>query len=351
MTDDDRDPLLRVDDLRTVFHTDSGTVRAVDGVSLDVARGETVCLVGESGSGKTVLSESITRLIRDPPGEIAAGTVRFDGRDLLAASEREIEAIRGGRIAHVFQNPQDALNPVYTVGWQLIEAIRLHDDASKSEARARAIDLLERVGIPDPAGRVDDYPHEFSAGMKQRVAVAMALAGEPDLLVADEPTTALDVTIQSQVLRLLDALRAEFEMGILFVTHDLGVVAEVADRVVVLYDGVVMERGPVSEIFARPAHPYTRELLAAIPGREAPSRDDGDARRRRSDPVSGSAPDGGAHATGAPDGCRYRKRCPYAVDACRRGDQPPLYDVPAASSGHSGSDGRSGDGDSDGRSG
>ncbi len=263
------EPLLRVDDLRTRFHTDGGTVRAVDGVSFAVDRGETVCLVGESGSGKTAACESITRLIREPPGEVAGGSVVFDGRDLLSLSDSALRAVRGSRIAHVFQNPQSAFNPVYSVGWQLIEAVRLHGDYSKSAARARAVDLLDRVGIPNPGSRIDDHPHELSGGQKQRVAVAMALAGEPDLLIADEPTTALDVTIQAQVLELLDDVQSAFEMGVLFVTHDLGVVASVADRVVVLREGRVVERGDVADVFERPSHPYTRHLVESIPGRDA----------------------------------------------------------------------------------
>ena len=262
------EPLLRVENLQTRFHVDAGTVRAVDGVSFAVDRGETLCLVGESGSGKTAACESITRLIEEPPGEIAGGSVVFDGRDLLSLSPSELREIRGNRIAHVFQNPQGAFNPVYSIGWQLIEAIRLHGDYSKAGARARAIDLLDRVGIPNPGSRIDDHPHELSGGQKQRVAIAMALAGEPDLLIADEPTTALDVTIQAQVLELLDELQSAFEMGLLFVTHDLGVVASVADRVVVLREGRVVERGDVADVFERPSHPYTRHLIESIPGRK-----------------------------------------------------------------------------------
>ncbi|MFB6089633.1 MAG: ABC transporter ATP-binding protein [Halobellus sp.] len=321
---DDRDPLLRVDDLRARFRTDAGAVRALDGVSFDVDRGETVCLVGESGSGKTVASESITGLIDADGGDVVAGEIRFDGRDLRGLSDADLRALRGDRIAHVFQNPQSALNPVYTVGWQVMEAVRLHSDASKDEARGRAIDLLDRVGLPDPAGRIDDYPHELSGGMKQRVAIAMALAGEPDLLIADEPTTALDVTIQSQVLRLLEDLQSETGMALLLVTHDLGVVAEVADRVVVLYDGTVMERGGVRDVFERPAHPYTRALLDSLPGRgesDRPSGTEPDANDRQSASAARDGDDVGDPLAG----CRFRARCPHAVDACRAGDHPPLY--------------------------
>ncbi|AZH25549.1 ABC transporter ATP-binding protein [Haloplanus aerogenes] len=307
------EPLLSIRDLRTVFHTDEGLVRAVDGVSFDVDRGETVCLVGESGSGKTVTGESITRLIRMPPGEIAGGEIVFDGRDLTTLSEDELRALRGDRIAHVFQNPQGALNPVYTVGWQIVEAIQLHQDVSRSEARSRGIDLLDRVGIPEATRRFDDYPHEFSGGMKQRVSLAMALATNPDLLIADEPTTALDVTIQNQILDLLRELQAEFDMSILLITHDLGVVAEVADRVVVMYAGKVMERGDVFDLFERPSHPYTRALLDCLPG-----RGDGGASS-----IGGKLPS----PTDPPDGCRFHPRCEYAVDACREGDQPPACAV------------------------
>ena len=300
-------PLLSVRDLHTQFHTDGGTVRAVDGVSFDVHRGETVCLVGESGSGKTVACESITKLVPMPPGEITGGAVYFDGTDLTKLTESDLANVRGGRIGHVFQNPQSALDPVYTVGEQVAETLLLHRDVSKAEARERAVSLLDRVGIPAAETRADDYPHEFSGGMKQRVVVATALAADPDLLICDEPTTALDVTIQAKILRLVRDLQAEREMAVLFVTHDLGVVAEIADRVVVLYAGKVMERGAVEAVFADPAHPYTRALLDCLPGRgEGMS------------PIPGSIPD----PTDPPTGCRFHPRCPHAVEACRGGDQP-----------------------------
>jgi peptide/nickel transport system ATP-binding protein len=305
------EPLLKVENLRTRFHTDEGIVHAVDGVSFSIGRGETVCLVGESGSGKTVASESITRLIRTPPGEID-GEIRFEGRDLGSLSDEELTEVRGGDIAHVFQNPQGALNPVYTVGWQLVEAVQLHDDASKQEARERALELLDRVGIPDATSRFSDYPHEFSGGMKQRVVIAMALASNPKLLIADEPTTALDVTIQAQILRLLVELQDDFGMSILLITHDLGVVAEIADRVLVLYAGKVMETADVYDLFEQPSHPYTRALLDCLPGRGG-----------RMDSIGGTLPD----PKNPPPGCRFAQRCPYAVDACTDGDQPPLYEL------------------------
>jgi peptide/nickel transport system ATP-binding protein len=306
------EPLLQVENLTTHFHTDEGTVRAVDGVSFDIRRGETVCLVGESGSGKSVTSESITRIVDMPPGEIVAGSVRFDGEELTEVSEKRLRKIRGKRIAHVFQNPQDALNPVYTVGTQIGEVMKIHGTESGETARRRrAVDLLDRVGIPDPAARVDNYPHEMSGGMKQRVVIAMALAAQPDLLIADEPTTALDVTIQAQILDLLEDLQAEFGMSVLFVTHDLGVVAQIADRVVVMYAGKVMERAGVYELFDNPGHPYTRALLACLPG-------EGDA-----ETISGELPS----PLDPPEGCRFAARCPYAVEDCTTADQPELVPV------------------------
>lgn len=301
--------LLEVRDLRTHFHTDDGDVRAVDGVSFDVDHGETLCLVGESGSGKSVTVESITRLIQTPPGEIISGSIHFDGEDLSTLTEKELRRIRGNRIGYVFQNPQGALNPVYTVGQQIIEAIRLHEEISREEARQRAISFLDRVGIPEATARINDYPHEFSGGMKQRIVIAMALAPQPDLLIADEPTTALDVTIQAQILRLLRDIQAEFDMAILFVTHDLGVVAEIADRVTVMYAGKVMEQGTVYDIFEQPAHPYTRALFDCLPGR-------GD----RIHAIGGTLPD----PLDPPTGCRFNPRCPYAIPECRTGDQPAL---------------------------
>ena len=304
------EPLLSISDLKTHFFTDEGVVHAVDGVSFEVEQGETVCLVGESGSGKSVTVESITRLFQSPPGEIVHGSIRFDGLELTDLSEKRLRRLRGDRIGYVFQNPQGALNPVYTVGRQVVEAIRLHDDVSRAVARERAISLLDRVGIPEATVRVDDYPHEFSGGMKQRIVVAMALAAQPDLLIADEPTTALDVTIQAQILRLLTDLQDEFDMSILFVTHDLGVVAEIADRVVVMYAGRVMERSDVYDLFDDPAHPYTRALLDCLPGR-------GEFMRA----IGGRPPD----PLDPPAGCRFHERCPHAIEECGRGDQPPLY--------------------------
>jgi len=317
-------PLLDVEGLRTTFDTEAGELVAVDGIDFTVRRGETVCLVGESGSGKTVAVESLTGLIDQPPGRIE-GSVRFRGEELTDLSPARLRKHRGASIAYVFQNPQDALNHCYTVGWQLIEAIQVHEDVSDSEARARAIDLLDTVGIPEPASRIDEYPHEFSGGEKQRVMIAMALVTEPDLLVADEPTTALDVTIQAGILQLLDDLKAEYGMGVLFVTHDLATVSRIADRVVVLYAGKVMERGTVLDVFERPAHPYTRRLLSCLPGRGSGLDAVGGAERGG---IVGSLPD----PTDLPEGCRFAPRCAYAEPACSTGDQPPEV---ALAEGHS----------------
>ena len=321
MTDDDgtepatgeteTDRLLDVEGLTTTFDTDSGTLLAVDGIDLTVDAGETVCIVGESGSGKTVATDSITRLVKSPPGTVG-GTVRFRGRDLLSVSDREMRSIRGQEIAHVFQNPQDAMNHCYTVGWQIVEAIQVHEDVPTETARVRAVDLLDRVGIANASSRFDDYPHEFSGGQKQRIMIAMALAGDPDLLIADEPTTALDVTVQAQILQLFEELQRDLGMAILFVTHDLGIVAEIADRIVVMYAGKVMERGSVHDIFERPAHPYTQALLGCLPGRG-----------NEVNGIDGSLPD----PTDPPDGCRFAPRCEHAVEACHRGEQPAEIEI------------------------
>ncbi|MEF8782363.1 MAG: ABC transporter ATP-binding protein [Haloarculaceae archaeon] len=309
MTGDDR--LLTVENLTTTFATDAGRLVAVDGIDFDVCEGETVCIVGESGSGKTVATESITRLVKEPPGTVT-GSVRFRGRDLLEMDDEQLRSVRGNKVAHVFQNPQDAMNHCYTVGWQLVEAIQVHEDLSDEAARARAIDLLDRVGIANASVRFDDYPHELSGGQKQRVMIAMALVESPDLLVADEPTTALDVTVQAQILDLLAELQDEYGMGILFVTHDLGVVAEIADRVVVVYAGKVMERGSVLDIFERPSHPYTRALMRCLPGTSGPT---------------GGIPGGLPDPTDPPEGCRFAPRCEHAVGSCWGGDQPEEIEV------------------------
>jgi len=293
-------PVLSVEDLTVAFDTPRGTLTAIEELSFEVRTGETVCLVGESGSGKTVAGETITRLIPTPPGRVLNGSVRFDGYDLTAASERELRSIRGNRIAHVFQNPQGALDPAYSVGHQVAETIQLHEDDPRAEDRA--IELLDAVGLPNPGRAAGQYPHQLSGGVKQRVVIAAALAADPDVLIADEPTTALDVVTQAQILRLLAELQAERDLGVLFVTHDLGVVAEVADRVVVVYAGRVMERGPVDAVLSDPAHPYTRALLASLPGRG-----------EGMEPLDGSFPD----PQDRPAGCLFHPRCPHAVEACR----------------------------------
>ena len=305
------DPLLSVSDLSVTIPTGEGRIAAVDGVSFAVDREETLCLVGESGAGKTVLCETITGLLDARDAEVE-GTIAFDGVDLTDLSERRLRSYRGSRIGHVFQNPQGALDPVYTVGRQVAEAVRNGTDRSKSAARERAIELLDLVELPDPAARADEYPHELSGGMKQRVALAIALAGDPDLLIADEPTTALDVTIEASVVRLLSDLQDEMGMSMLYVTHDLGIVSELADRIAVMYAGTVMETGGVFETFERPAHPYTQALLRCRPGWG-----------EGTDSIGGSPPD----PRDPPDGCRFHPRCPHAVEACTGGDQPPLYDV------------------------
>jgi len=300
------DDLLTVENLRTTFDTDNGTLVAVDGVDFSVGEGETVCIVGESGSGKTVATESVTRLVPEPPGSVE-GTARFRGQDLLSMDDEQLRSVRGNNIAHIFQNPQEAMNHCYSVGWQIVEALQAHEDVSDAEARSRAVELLDRVGIANASSRFDDYPHEFSGGQKQRAMIAMALVGNPDLLIADEPTTALDVTVQAQILRLLDDLQEEYGMSILLVTHDLGVVAEVADRIVVMYAGKVMERGSVYDIFEQPSHPYTQALMRCLPGKG-----------KSTGGISGTLPD----PTDPPDGCRFAPRCEHAVDECSVGDQP-----------------------------
>ncbi|MGM0446687.1 MAG: ABC transporter ATP-binding protein [Methanobacteriota archaeon] len=320
--------LLSVRDLQTRIRTDEGWLHAVDGVSFDVGRGETVCLVGESGSGKSVTCESLTGLVPQPPAEVSADAVEFDGESVTDRSAAELRSIRGRRIAHVFQNPQSALDPVYAVGEQVTEPIRIHEDVSRAAARDRAVDLLRRVGIPRARERLDSYPHEFSGGMQQRLAIAVALAGDPDLLIADEPTTAVDVTVQA---RLLDLFRSIVGDGtsILLVTHDLRVVAAVADRVLVMYGGTIVERGPVEAVFGEPSHPYTQALFDSHGETEDGPIDEQTAR--------GEIPT---------DGCRFRAECPHAIEECAGGAQPPFRPVAgaaahAASCVHFGADGDS----------
>jgi oligopeptide/dipeptide ABC transporter ATP-binding protein len=297
--------LLEVRDLRTWFATDAGVARAVDGVSFQVERGQVVGVVGESGSGKSVMALSVMGLVPEP-GRIEGGRVVLDGRELTSLSSKAMRRVRGAEVAMIFQEPMTSLNPVYPIGDQIAEALRTHEGVRRAAARERAVALLDRVGIPDPEARAGEYPHQLSGGQRQRVMIAMALANQPSLLIADEPTTALDVTIQAQILELLLALRSELGMAVLLITHDLGVVAETCDRVVVMYGGQVVEEGPVDTVFDAPAHPYTRGLLDAVPRP--------DARGRTLATIPGVVPS----PTGWPDGCRFRTRCPYAWEPCRR---------------------------------
>ena len=265
-------PVLEVSDLRTVFATRDGAVHAVNGVSFSIAPGELLGVVGESGSGKSVTMMSLMGLLPSPPARVIGGSILYDGREVREMSERELRDLRGGDIGFVFQDPMTSLNPVFTVGYQLVEPIRVHLGLSKAAARQRAAELLRMVGIPDAEKRLDSYPHEFSGGMRQRVMIAMALSCDPKVLIADEPTTALDVTIQAQILEIVRELRHRLGMGIIWITHDLGLVAGIADRVMVMYAGFVVEHGPVAEIFANPQHPYTRALLGTVPNVSAGGR-------------------------------------------------------------------------------
>jgi len=307
------EPLLEVRDLKTHFFTDDGVVRAVDGVSYDLRAGETLAVVGESGSGKSVTSLSILRLVPTPPGRIIGGEILFRGRNLLQLTEAQMRSIRGKEISMIFQEPMTSLNPVYTCGEQILEVLMLHEKLDRRAARVRAIEMLKLVGIPSPEQRVDEYPHQMSGGMRQRVMIAMALACRPAVLIADEPTTALDVTIQAQILELLKGLQRELGMSVLLITHDLGVVAETADRVAVMYAGQVVEYCDVRAAFRRTLHPYTAGLLASLP------RLGGTSERLRV--IPGNVP----NPVRFPSGCRFHPRCPIAQDRCR--EQVPGMDV------------------------
>ena len=304
--------LLEVTDLRTYFFTDEGVVRAVDGVSWDIEEGETLALVGESGCGKSVTALSILRLIPTPPGRIIDGQIRFEGRDLLQATEAEMRGVRGNRIAMVFQEPMTSLNPVLTIGDQIKEAITLHLGLGDAEATARTIELLEMVGIAEAAQRLHDYPHQFSGGMRQRVMIAMALSCNPRLLIADEPTTALDVTIQAQILEIMTRRAQELHTAVLLITHNLGVVARYADRVNVMYAGEIVESGTAAAVFKRPAHPYTVGLMASVPRLDATER-------VRLATIEGQPP----LMVATIAGCAFRPRCDWAIDRCAT-DAPPL---------------------------
>jgi oligopeptide/dipeptide ABC transporter ATP-binding protein len=309
------DALLRVENLRTGFATGAGLLRAVDGVDLEIAQGGTLGVVGESGSGKSVTALSIMRLV-DAPGRVEPGSrILFQGRDLAGVSEAEMSRIRGNEISMIFQEPMTSLNPVFTVGDQIAEAVQLHEDVRGREARDRAVEMLGLVGIPSPARRVKDFPHQLSGGMRQRVMIAMALSCNPKLLIADEPTTALDVTVQAQILELMKDLRERLGMSILLITHDLGVVAEMVDEVAVMYAGRVVERGPVTDVFASPQHPYTEALMRSIPLV-------GMRYAQQLKAIRGIVPS----PLQWPRGCRFAPRCDYAFERCAAED-PPLLDV------------------------
>jgi oligopeptide transport system ATP-binding protein len=306
--------LITVTDLRTYFETDDGTVKAVDGISFAVRPGETLGIVGESGSGKSVANLSLMRLIPEPPGKIVSGSVNFHGRDVLKMSAREIRELRGKRMAMIFQDPMTSLNPFMRVSKQLMEVTQLHLGHTKAEARAHAIKMLDHVGIPDAAERVDGYPHEFSGGMRQRVMIAMALSCEPELLIADEPTTALDVTIQAQILELIKRLKAETGASVILITHDLGVVAGMTDHVIVMYAGKIFESAPTTELFAHPGNPYTRGLLRSLPD---PAAEPGKLYQ-----IAGQPPD----LARLPPGCPFAPRCERAEDICTR-EFPPFVEL------------------------
>ena len=306
--------LLDVKDLRTYFNTRDGVVKAVDGISYDIQEGETLGLVGESGCGKSVSALSILRLIANPPGRIMGGSVEFEGRDLMQLTDAEMRGVRGNDIAMVFQEPMTSLNPVLTIGRQLTEGLELHLKMSKGDARSRAAELLTVVGIPDAAQQLKNYPHQFSGGMRQRVMIAMALSCNPKLLIADEPTTALDVTIQAQILELLQKLSAEMGTSVLIITHNLGVIARYASRVNVMYAGKIVEGGTARELFTNPQHPYTKGLLKSVP------RLDQD-RTQKLSTIEGSPPD----LINLPQGCAFQPRCAYAMPECNV-EVPPLTD-------------------------
>ncbi|MQA81045.1 MAG: ATP-binding cassette domain-containing protein [Streptosporangiales bacterium] len=314
-------PLLEIDDLTIAFDTDDGDVTVVDGFSLDVGEGDTVGIVGESGSGKSVTALTVMRLLAMPPARIVRGAIRYRGRDLLTASPAELRAVRGSEIAMIYQDPMTALNPALTVRSQLTQVMRHNLGIGRSEARRRAVEWLGRVGIPDAEQRVRDYPHQFSGGQRQRLVIALALCCDPSLLIADEPTTALDVTVQAQILELVRDLRTQFGTAVVWITHDLGVVAGLVDRVAVMYAGRIVERAPVGPLFDRPRHPYTAGLLCSVPPRTG--------ERRRLRPIAGTPPDlarlGG--------GCPFQPRCDSAVDECVD-TVPALTQVSGATAGH-----------------
>jgi peptide/nickel transport system ATP-binding protein len=310
-------PLLEIRGLKTHFATDDGMVQAVDGVDITIGRGETVGVVGESGCGKTVTALSVLKLIAMPPGKIVAGEILYQGRDLVPLSTDEMDRIRAKDIAMVFQEPMTSLNPVYTIGEQIAEVLRKHEGLSRKGALERTVEMLRLVQIPNPERRLNDYPHQFSGGMRQRVMIAMALSCNPKLLIADEPTTALDVTIQAQILELLQDMKSRFGMAIMLITHAMGVVAETAQRVVVMYAGKVIEEAPVDQLFANPRHPYTQGLIRSIP-----RIDKAATHKTRLEAIPGTVPS----LLRPPPGCRFAPRCRYAMAKCREA-VPPLTDI------------------------
>ncbi len=311
------EPLLDIRDLKTWFKTDDGMVRAVDGVSLSIDRGETLGVVGESGCGKTVTARSVLKLIDMPPGRFEAGQILWQGRDLIPLDEAEMNKIRAREIAIIFQEPMTSLNPVYTVGEQIAEVIELHQKLSRKQAMVGAAEMLKLVNIPNPERRVHDYPHQFSGGMRQRVMIAMALSCQPKLLIADEPTTALDVTIQAQILELMQEMKERFGMAIMLITHAMGVVAETTQRVVVMYAGKVVEEAPVGALFGDPRHPYTQGLIRSIPRVDRSA-----GRQARLESIPGTVPS----LLNPPPGCRFAARCRYVMPACTQAI-PPLKEV------------------------
>jgi peptide/nickel transport system ATP-binding protein len=306
--------VLEVRDLRTEFHTDDGSFPAVDGVSFSVEAGQTLAIVGESGCGKSVTALSIMGLVPDPPGRITGGSIRFEGRELVGVPKRELLDLRGNGMAMIFQEPMSSLNPAFTIGDQIVEGILRHRKISRADAQARAIEVLRQVRIPAPEQRFHEYPHKLSGGMRQRAMIAMALACQPRLLIADEPTTALDVTIQAQIIELMRTLQAETGTAVILITHDLGVVAEVADEVAVMYAGKIVERAPAQALFEQPQHPYTVGLLGSIPRL--------DVQRERLASIEGQVP----NPLRRPAGCKFADRCPFAIAKCRA-EVPPLLEV------------------------
>jgi peptide/nickel transport system ATP-binding protein/oligopeptide transport system ATP-binding protein len=312
--------LLSIEDLQTHFVTRELTRRAVDGVTFSVGKGRTLGMVGESGCGKSVTALSILRLVSEPPGRIVGGRIMFKGRDLLTFTEKQMQGVRGEQISMIFQEPMTSLNPVFTAGSQVAEVFRVHRRLSRREAMDAAVEMLRRVRIPEPQRRATEYPHQMSGGMRQRVMIAMALACNPDLLIADEPTTALDVTVQAQILTLMEELQAEFGSSILMITHDLGVIAETSDDVAIMYAGQIVEMSPTADLFEQPLHPYTLGLMRSVP------RIDRIQAGQPLEPIRGNVPDPACH----PSGCRFHPRCPFATEQCRIA----MPELEAASGGH-----------------